>query len=116
MKLRDKINQKQYEEKLRAFLHSYLKWLYIQNHHFAEVLTNEEIYNYLIKDVKHPDWFYKYMSSETLQKSANIYELLVDFKNDAIMFDYTVQIKPKKIGAYHTIKTEEEMEDDLICF
>lgn len=104
MRLRDKIDSKYREHQLKSYLHSFLKWLYVQNHHFHETLTNEEIFNYFIQELSHDAWFESYISYDTLKRVSSIYEFFAEFKTEALMFEYTIPINPKRIGAYHAIE------------
>lgn len=104
MRLRDKLNSKYHERQLKSYLHSFLKWLYVQNHHFSETLTNEEIFNYFIQELNHDSWFESYMAHDTLKRVSDIYEFFAEFKSEALMFEYTIPINPKRIGKYHTVK------------
>lgn len=104
MRLRDKLQKQTYEHQLKSYLHSFLKWLYIQNHHFSENLTNEEIVNYFIQELNHESWFHSYLSHYSLKGVSEIYEFFAELKSEALMFEYTVPICPKRIGAYHTMK------------
>lgn len=103
MRLRDKIQKQTYEHQLKSYLHSFLKWLYVQNHYFSETLTNEEIVNYFIQELNHESWFNSYLSHNSLKGVSDIYEFIANFKSEALMFEYTVPICPKRIGAYHKV-------------
>lgn len=107
MRLRDSIQKKTNEKQLKGYLHSFLKWLYVQNHHFIETLTNEEIANYFIQELNHEDWFQSYLSLNQLKAVSDIYEFIAEYKSEAIMLEYTIPIHPKRIGAYHEIKVGE---------
>lgn len=104
MRLRDKLSLKNHEKQLKSYLHSFLKWLYVQNHHFSETLTNEEIVNYFLQELCHDSWFESYLSHDSLKRVSDIYEFIAEFKSEALMFEYTIPINPKRIGAYHILK------------
>lgn len=103
MKLRniiEKNKQKYNQERLTEYLHSYLAWLYHQNHQFHETLTNEELTNYFVDKIEHEECLTLYIKNNPLSIMAEIYEFIDSFKSDANMFIYSIDIKPKITGPY----------------
>ena len=106
MRIRDMKKAKNPEERLKEYLHSYLAWLYNQNHSFHETLTTEELSNYFISKIKHDEWFLAYLRKNPVGHISYIFEFIDAYKKDANLFHYSTKITPVLVGPYREVKIE----------
>lgn len=93
-------NQSPVGKELSNYLQAYLAWLKLQNPHFAENLTTEELANYFFGGLNLPDNVTRYMEDNPLQILSKVYEYIDRYKDKTEMFTINRQILPKLKGNY----------------
>lgn len=85
---------------LANYIQTYLAWLKLQNSHFNETLTTEELTNYFFGSLNLPINIIHYMEDNPLQILSKVYEYIDRYKDKTEMFTINRKIQPKLEGNY----------------
>lgn len=80
------ISSKPQKQSLKGYIQGYLAWILKENPSFVENLTNDEITNYFLTGIDHPEWFIESVKKERLKIISEICEYIYRYKADAKIF------------------------------
>lgn len=81
---------------LKRYIQSLLKWTYDNNPVFAENLNEDELTEWYINNIIHPEWFRLEMKKNPFETVADMTDYVRQYKDEASTFAVREEFKPRR--------------------
>ena len=94
---------------LREYIQSFMIWLYTQNPDFSNLLSQEEIVNYFLEDLRHPLWFRLFLKVDPFNVIVRVDSEIRKYIHHAYELEgsYFIYISPSKDANYTSLELKE---------